>query len=303
VVFQGRLDSVFQRSERKETTLSYILQDHLGSTAGTVNTSGATTSTEAYFPFGTTRTSTGTLPTDKEFTGQRLDSTGLYYYGARYYDPSIGRFISADTIVPNPANPQSLNRYSYCLNNPLKYVDPTGHYNWYGEWLGVVNSVEYGGTGTSEQGYGAEGSNIRHEGNEAGIRIGDVIPYVYYGYDTTGKYDSILSQLQLDSVFDYQSFDSTTLALDGVTIGVDALGYFPPLMVPSVIVSCITSGVNMSRTGAAAAEGNTELYDMAVSAATLLVGVVPYIGLGADIAQLGYDLFRQGQFTQWFKKE
>jgi RHS repeat-associated protein len=67
------------------------------------------------------------LPTDKLFTGQRLDSTGLYYYGARYYDPSIGRFISPDSIIPDPYNPQSLNRYSYCLNNPLKYTDPTGH--------------------------------------------------------------------------------------------------------------------------------------------------------------------------------
>jgi RHS repeat-associated protein len=67
------------------------------------------------------------VPTDKKFTGQRLDGTGLYYYGARYYDASIGRFISADTIVPNPANPQSFNRYSYCLNNPLRYVDSTGH--------------------------------------------------------------------------------------------------------------------------------------------------------------------------------
>ncbi len=46
---------------------------------------------------------------------------------ARYYDATIGRFISADTIVPQPFNPQSLNRYSYCLNNPLKYIDPTGH--------------------------------------------------------------------------------------------------------------------------------------------------------------------------------
>jgi hypothetical protein len=51
----------------------------------------------------------------------------LYYYGARYYDANIGRFISPDSIVPNPANPQSLNRYSYCLNNPLKYIDPSGH--------------------------------------------------------------------------------------------------------------------------------------------------------------------------------
>ncbi len=48
------------------------------------------------------------------------------YYGARYYDPAIGRFISADTIVPNPADPQTLNRYSYVNNNPILYTDPTG---------------------------------------------------------------------------------------------------------------------------------------------------------------------------------
>ncbi len=46
---------------------------------------------------------------------------------ARYYDATIGRFISPDSIVPQPYNPQSLNRYSYCLNNPLRYIDPSGH--------------------------------------------------------------------------------------------------------------------------------------------------------------------------------
>ncbi len=66
------------------------------------------------------------VTTDKLFIGQRLDSTGLYFYGARYYDPAIGRFISPDTIVPDPASPQSFNRYSYCLNNPLKYTDQSG---------------------------------------------------------------------------------------------------------------------------------------------------------------------------------
>ena len=44
---------------------------------------------------------------------------GLYFYNARYYDPALGRFASADTLVPQPQNPQSLNRYTYAANNPL----------------------------------------------------------------------------------------------------------------------------------------------------------------------------------------
>jgi hypothetical protein len=51
----------------------------------------------------------------------------LYDYGARWYDPQIGRFISPDIIIPNPANPQSFNRYAYVKNNPVKYSDPSGH--------------------------------------------------------------------------------------------------------------------------------------------------------------------------------
>ncbi len=75
----------------------------------------------------------GTVPsqgiTERDFTGQKENmELGLMYYNARYYVPGIGRFASADTIVPNPTNPQAFNRYSYTLNSPLKYTDPTGHY-------------------------------------------------------------------------------------------------------------------------------------------------------------------------------
>jgi len=48
------------------------------------------------------------------------------YYGARFYDGALGRFLQADPIVPSPGNPQSLNRYAYAANNPLRYVDPSG---------------------------------------------------------------------------------------------------------------------------------------------------------------------------------
>ena len=86
-----------------------------------------------YLPYGDQRHATGSLPTDYRFTGQRIESTigELYDYGARFYDPVLGRFVSADTVVPEPGNPQALNRYSYVLNNSLKYTDPSGHrYEW-----------------------------------------------------------------------------------------------------------------------------------------------------------------------------
>jgi RHS repeat-associated protein len=65
---------------------------------------------QRYYPYGQVRYQWGSLPTTYNFTGQRLDGdTGLLYYGARYYDPALMRFVQADTIVPQPGNPQSLN--------------------------------------------------------------------------------------------------------------------------------------------------------------------------------------------------
>jgi RHS repeat-associated protein len=93
------------------------------------NSSGTLVESTEYMPFGPMRVHTGSTVTNYKYTDQELDpETGLYYYGARYYDPIIGRFISPDSIVQSPANPQTLNRYSYCANNPLIYTDPTGHF-------------------------------------------------------------------------------------------------------------------------------------------------------------------------------
>jgi RHS repeat-associated protein len=155
------------------------------------SSTGAVVSKQEYTPWGAVR-SGGIGQTTLNYTGQRRDGTGLLFYGARYYDPGLARFVSADSIVPGaasgkggrattidfddqtrmsaltvdfhevgfnamvgaenrmtsgsgfwfqmdnetrqkigrpwgPANPQGLNRYSYVLNNPLRYTDPTGH--------------------------------------------------------------------------------------------------------------------------------------------------------------------------------
>ncbi|MCL4870842.1 MAG: RHS repeat-associated core domain-containing protein [Anaerolineae bacterium] len=69
-----------------------------------------------------------TTLTKRGYTGHHENrDIGLTYMNARYYIPGLGRFLTADTIVPAPANPQSHNRYTYVLGNPLVLVDPTGH--------------------------------------------------------------------------------------------------------------------------------------------------------------------------------
>ena len=104
---------------REGTTLSWLLGDHLGSTSITANgTTGAKVAEVRYRAFGEDRHSSGTTPTTFRFTGQRQESyINLYYYGARWYDPVLARFVQADTIVPSSEDPQSLNRFSYAGNN------------------------------------------------------------------------------------------------------------------------------------------------------------------------------------------
>ena len=113
-------------------TLTYLHSDHLGSVSLATNSSGVKVGQQDFDPWGAVR-SGGIGATSLNYTGQRLDGTGMLYYHARYYSPTLARFISADSVVPGQdstigtANPQSLNRYAYVNNNPLIHTDPTGH--------------------------------------------------------------------------------------------------------------------------------------------------------------------------------
>jgi RHS repeat-associated protein len=108
---------------------SYLASDGLGSAMVALDASGSATASLLYTPYGGTRYSSGTIPTDYGFTGQHADNaTGLDYYNARYYDPVAGQFARADSVLPGRGyDILGLSRYAYVEGNPETQVDPSGN--------------------------------------------------------------------------------------------------------------------------------------------------------------------------------
>jgi RHS repeat-associated protein len=115
----------------------YILKDHLGSIIGLTNSTGAIAEQYAYDPWGLRRNPTDwsfnnvSMPAllSRGFTGhEHIDELNLINMNGRVYDPVLGMFISCDNNIQASDHSQNFNRYSYCLNNPLLYTDPTGEF-------------------------------------------------------------------------------------------------------------------------------------------------------------------------------
>jgi RHS repeat-associated protein len=106
----------------------WLHSDHLGSASLTTDASGGKFAELRYKPWGEVRWSSEVMPTDRRFTGVTTHAgLGLVTMGLREYLPTLGRWLSADTIVPGAGDPQAFNRFSYVKSSPLKYIDPTGH--------------------------------------------------------------------------------------------------------------------------------------------------------------------------------
>ena len=108
-------------------TTSYVHADALGSTRLVTDAYAERVFAAAYNPFGVEYGGASPNAWGLRFTGERRDAvTGLYHLGVRDYDPETGRFLQQDPILGSLSRPQTLNRYAYVTNNPLRYVDPTG---------------------------------------------------------------------------------------------------------------------------------------------------------------------------------
>ncbi len=132
-IFAGQ--TVAMRNGPPGTPLEDFLTDQLGSVILALDATGnpIAGTQQRYMPFGQPRFN-NTPVTDFAYTGQRdLDmqgnsfSLGLMDYNARFYDDYITHFNQPDSIIPDQDNPQTLNRYVYAANNPIRYNDPSGH--------------------------------------------------------------------------------------------------------------------------------------------------------------------------------
>nr|WP_082280016.1 RHS repeat-associated core domain-containing protein [Leptospira interrogans] len=108
--------------------LAYYLTDQVDSVSTVLDDEGNTLSQMQYLPYGETFVQRGDLNFSPKFNSQELDrESGFYFYNARFYDPGIARFTSADTVIDGELDTQGWNRFSYVKGNPIGAKDPTGH--------------------------------------------------------------------------------------------------------------------------------------------------------------------------------
>src|SRR5256712_4178042 len=119
------------------SAVSYLHEDHIGSIRFVSSSTGSQVFSSNYIPYGPQYGASGT-PDELLFAGKIYDgSTGFYYFGGRFYDPTMGRVVTQDSSPGVREDPQSYDRYVYARDNPLKIVDPNGH-DW---WSGFVKTV------------------------------------------------------------------------------------------------------------------------------------------------------------------
>ena len=115
------VDEILTRTDAAGTR--HFLTDALGSTLGLTDSSGTLLTQYTYEPFGNTTVSGATNANPYQYTGRENDGTGLYYYRARYYNPTLHRLISEDPIGFAGGD---TNLYAYVLKSPVNYSDPRG---------------------------------------------------------------------------------------------------------------------------------------------------------------------------------
>ena len=166
-IYHGDGLAAIYTKQYSSENMYYVHKDHLGSLDKLTNSAGAVVQSNSYDAWGRRRnpsnwtyTSIPSVMFSRGYTGhclsrssgKHLDQFDLINMNGRIYDPLLGRFLSADKYVQNPFGSQSYNRYSYVVNNPLKYTDPSG-WKFQHDIVRILNASRHGGQWSSERGF------------------------------------------------------------------------------------------------------------------------------------------------------
>ncbi len=234
----------------EEDELYYIHTDHLGSTTVITDKDGEVIQHTRNYPYGADRAiqEDSNAVTERKFTGQIRDSsTSLYYYNARYYDPGLGTFISADTQGE---------RYIYAGGNPVMNTDPTGH-----------RADPGGGGGDSSVPYGYNAAWA--EGLAGSMSPGD---------PTQQYFDSLTPAEQ--EIYGEDSRKMFILSL--VVLGTAGVG---EVAGPGVALNVYGVGADISALTRSIKENNTK--GVVLNSLALGLDVIPLIGFGKNLAKFG----------------
>ncbi|MEL7626130.1 MAG: RHS repeat-associated core domain-containing protein [Anaerolineaceae bacterium] len=216
---------------------AYLLfSDHLGSSSVVVNQAGRVEQRGYYLPWGGNRAGRVSI-TDYGYTGQMREGD-IYYYNARWYDPDIGRFMQADTIVPMASQgTQGFDRYAYVNNNPLRYTDPSGN-SAFNEFLNGV-ALEF----LSDMTFGMFDSLIVEKSDsqyfENGRNLGRVlaiavdIAEIYYGGGLAAGSFTMIGGTGVLSLAGAGPTGGGTLVLGGAAVSAETI----PLVAGSIMVA------------------------------------------------------------------
>ncbi len=172
-------------------TVYYIHTDMLGSVETVTNAAKTPVNNLSFDAFGQARKDTwqdgapsaAFSKTTRGYTGHETDTvTGLVNMNARLYDPWLGRFLQADTLIPDVFQPQSINPYSYVMNNPFRYTDPSGH-----EFIGTSGNLTFFNDGYTGKPYAVYDASLGQydfiDGSTIGIPGGFTNSATAYGQD------------------------------------------------------------------------------------------------------------------------
>ena len=190
-VYGGHEQLIAEPSPDNTANDQYLLHGgSVGNVTHAVSRSGAVQNEYGYDAFGNRTLVSGSVATRFGYTGEESDAeSGLLYLRARYYDPVIGRFISVDPYLGRLAEPATQNRYVYVRNNPMIYVDPSGHAT-----LDITGAAFYGGGASASLRFDTESGNLylvpaSGVGRDIGVSFGMSME----SYDGQGRFVASVS--------------------------------------------------------------------------------------------------------------